>query len=479
MEPIEIRRSSLRDFLHVLFKRKSQIILFFFVTVFTVAVGTFVIKPTYEAKTQLLVKMGRENLYVPPSGGNNPIISFNRDDQINSEIELLKSRSLAETVVASLGPGNIYKDLGHSDAVLRLQKALWVGGIKKSNVISITFKHKDPNMAAQVVNTLAEAYLDKHLAVHKNPVSYNFFEEQSQILKIKLEAAEKELQEFKKQHNVTALGEEQRLLLGQIASLGAELNRTVSRAAETANRVRQIQQQIDKTPEIIPQGEEVDHNPFLISNLEARLVELELKEKRLLTKYTIQSRLVQNVKEEIRLVRNKLAEQESKRYGKSRTGLNTTYQTLNEELYQNQAEQKALIGKKKAQTQQLMVFQAKLEQMNQIEVKLSQLQQAVDVDRQNYRLYLTKFEEARISDVMDTKKIANVSLIEPAFPPLKPVSPKVFLNLVLSIFLGAFGGLGLAFFIEYLDDSLEKPEDVEEALQIPVLVSVPLLEMKG
>ncbi|KKK68143.1 hypothetical protein LCGC14_2947050, partial [marine sediment metagenome] len=111
MEPIEIRRSSLRDFLHVLFKRKSQIILFFFVTVFTVAVGTFVIKPTYEAKTQLLVKMGRENLYVPPSGGNNPIISFNRDDQINSEIELLKSRSLAETVVASLGPGNIYKDL--------------------------------------------------------------------------------------------------------------------------------------------------------------------------------------------------------------------------------------------------------------------------------------------------------------------------------------------------------------------------------
>jgi len=138
-----------------------------------------------------------------------------------------------------------------------------------------------------------------------------------------------------------------------------------------------------------------------------------------------------------------------------------------------------LIGKKKAQTQQLMVFQAKLEQMNQIEVKLSQLQQAVDVDRQNYRLYLTKFEEARISDVMDTKKIANVSLIEPAFPPLKPVSPKVFLNLVLSIFLGAFGGLGLAFFIEYLDDSLEKPEDVEEALQIPVLVSVPLLEMKG
>lgn len=479
MEPLEIRRSSLRDFLHVLFKRKSQILLFFLVTVCTVAAGTFAIKPTYEAKTQILVKMGRESLYVPPSGGSNPIISINRDDQINSEIELLKSRTLTETVVTSLGAEKIYQDITHNDAVLRLQKALWVGGIKKSNVISISFKHKDPDMAAKVVNTLANAYLDHHLAVHKNPVSYNFFEEQSQLLKIKLETAEKRLKDFKKQHNVTALGEEQRLLLGQIAHLRAELNRTFSQTAETANRIRQIQHQIDNTPEIIPQGEEIDHNPFLISNLEARLIELELKEKKLLTKYTPHSRLVQNVKEEIQMVRTKLSEQETKRYGKTRTGLNVTYQTLKEQLYQNKAEQNALIGKKKAQTGQLAAYQTKLEQLNQIEVKLSQLQQVVDVDRQNYRLYLTKFEEARISDAMDSKKIANVSLIEPAFPPLKPISPKVFLNLLLSLFLGAFGGLGLAFFVEYLDDSLEKPEDVEEALQIPVLVSVPQLEMRG
>jgi capsular polysaccharide biosynthesis protein len=55
----------------------------------------------------------------------------------------------------------------------------------------------------------------------------------------------------------------------------------------------------------------------------------------------------------------------------------------------------------------------------------------------------------------------------------------VFLNIVLSIFLGGFGGLGLAFFSEYLDDSLEKPEDVEEALQIPVLASIPELKTTG
>ena len=61
------------------------------------------------------------------------------------------------------------------------------------------------------------------------------------------------------------------------------------------------------------------------------------------------------------------------------------------------------------------------------------------IDRQSYRLYLTKFEESRISDAMDTEKIANVKLIEPAQLPLKPVSPRIRLNMVLAVFLGGFG----------------------------------------
>jgi capsular polysaccharide biosynthesis protein len=63
--------------------------------------------------------------------------------------------------------------------------------------------------------------------------------------------------------------------------------------------------------------------------------------------------------------------------------------------------------------------------------------------------------------------------------PLKPVSPKVFLNLVLGLFLGALGALGLAFFLHYLDDSLETVEDVEHTLDVPVLISVPYSKKEG
>ena len=71
----ELSRTSLRDFLRILFKRKTQILLFFAVTFVTVAVATFLAAPTYQATAQILVKLGRENIYIPASGSSNPVIN--------------------------------------------------------------------------------------------------------------------------------------------------------------------------------------------------------------------------------------------------------------------------------------------------------------------------------------------------------------------------------------------------------------------
>jgi uncharacterized protein involved in exopolysaccharide biosynthesis len=216
-----------------------------------------------------------------------------------------------------------------------------------------------------------------------------------------------------------------------------------------------------------------------MNTLEARLVELQLKEKELLAKYTDESRLVRNVKDEIRIVKQKLEEQENKNYGRTSVGLNPTYQRLQETLFENEADLKAIRAKGQNQKNQLAEYKIKLDKLNQIEVSLTQLQQQVDVDRQNYKLYLTKFEESRISEAMDSEKIANVSLIQPASPPNNPISPNVKLNIMLAIFLGAFGGIGIAFSLEYIDDKIENVEDVEEKLQLPVLASIQVFREKA
>ncbi len=452
--------ASLRDFLHVVFKRKGRILLFFGVTLGTVAVVTFMTSPTYEATAQILVKIGREDVYLPhlPEGRVRPAIRVTREEQINGEIEILKSRFLAEKVVESLGPTIIYEDLNDPArgflgslfqapnneqsppdeagqtivAAMRLKRAITIEGVPKSGVINISFQHTDPLMAGTVVNKLVSLYLEHHLRVHKNPRFYAFFREQSQILRNKMEQVEDRLRNFKKKHELTSnLDEERTLLLRQEADLRVELNKTLAQEAEMENRLR---------------------NPVPDTNLLGTLVELELKERELLTKYTDESRLVQGVRDEIQMVRQRLANLDSTRYD---------------------AEMEALRARKQIQGAQLADYQRRLAELNQIETEFARLQQGVEIDRQNYKLYLRKFEQSRISEAMDTQKIANVSLIEPAKAPLKPVGPNIRLNMLLAVFTGGFGGLGLAFVSEYLDDSLEKDEDVENHLDVPVLASVP------
>jgi len=142
-------------------------------------------------------------------------------------------------------------------------------------------------------------------------------------------------------------------------------------------------------------------------------------------------------------------------------------------LFRNEADLNALRAKKETQRVHLADYQKGLEKLNRLEVGFDRLQQEVEVERQNYRLYLTKLEQSRISNAMDREKIANVRLIEPAKLGVKPVSPNKRLNMVLAIFLGGFGALGLAYISEILADSLEKEEDVENYLRVPVLASIP------
>ena len=105
----------LREFLSVLFKRKSTILVTFLTVVATVTVGTFLLPPTYEAQARLLVKVGRENVYRSEVGGDtSQILSVNNEEIVNSETNILTSRDLIEKVVSTLTVQQLYPDLAKS-----------------------------------------------------------------------------------------------------------------------------------------------------------------------------------------------------------------------------------------------------------------------------------------------------------------------------------------------------------------------------
>jgi len=247
--------TSLKNLLHLIFKRKTQILLLFGAIVCTVGIGSFMQTPIYEATAKILIKVGRENVYVPAADGAGPIID--KGDHITAEIEILKSRFLAEKLVEFLGPAVIYKDLDGTGpellnrAVARFQKSLRVEGVKQSNVINISFKHRSPRLAATVINTLVDLYLERHLEVHKRRDPQGFFRKQYLLLKDQGKLAEEKLQAFRNQHDLTALDGEQDLLLRQEADLSAELNRSLSHNAEIESRILQLRSQLTTTSQTI------------------------------------------------------------------------------------------------------------------------------------------------------------------------------------------------------------------------------------
>jgi uncharacterized protein involved in exopolysaccharide biosynthesis len=491
---------TLRDLLHVLFRRKKHILIFFIATVGLATLATLLMKPTYEAGAKLLVRLGREDIYTPhlaTQGQGQPIYEQNREEHINSEIEILNSQFIAEQVIKRLGTAMLYPELAETSsglfsifpssnaetegvdgkALLIFQKNLSVGRVLKSGVIDINFRHHNPKTAATAVNVLLDSYMERHLHVYQNTQSGEFFLKQTQLLEKKLKQAEEDLQSFRQQHAVISPKEEKALLLRHEADLRVQLNQTASQETEAANRITKLSQQVAQTPKTISLEQGGTHNPEAISTLQERLVGLEIKEQEILHGYNKNNPLVKkmlgDVRNEAKIARQRLSEQERKSYGSSRTGINTTYQRLEEDLLKNQSELEALKAKKKAQQDQLAEYQNKLQEINSVEMKYARLQEEVESNRKNYRLYADKLEESRVSNAMDLQKIANVSLIDPALPPLKPVFPKVLLNLALSIVLGGIGGLGLAFLLEFLDNALGRDTDVERHLNLPVLASIP------
>ena len=133
---------------------------------------------------------------------------------------------------------------------------------------------------------------------------------------------------------------------------------------------------------------------------------------------------------------------------------------------------KALKAKEVSLNKDMAKYQQELARINGAEMRLTELERNLKVNEGNYQLYVKKMEEARVSNAMDKEQMVNISVAEQALPPVKPVKPKILLNIALSIVLGAVSGLGIAFFSEYLTHTFNNPEDVKRHLGLQVLSSI-------
>jgi uncharacterized protein involved in exopolysaccharide biosynthesis len=481
---------NLRDFLTVLFKHKETILIVFFAVIVTVTVGSFLLPPTYEAKSSLLVKFGREYIYRPEVGergssDSRPLIPLNQEEVINSEIQILSSRDLIEKVIQTLKVENIYPEVVRSPptrmtpmeaAILQFEKKLSVEGVKKSSVIQVSFQHKDPRIAAKAVNLLVDFLKEKHLQVYSDPKS-SFLEQQLSTYEQKLKDSQNQLETFKQKYQVFSLEEQRTLLLKQRTEFDTSFKTSQNQIRELQNKLLSLKTQMRAVSKDVPLYSETERYK-IIDDAKAQLLSLHLKEQELLQKYNEDTPLVINVRKEIKIVQNFIKKQEEDLKGKVRTGQNIVYQDIEREMIKTQAELSSQEAKSATLREQIAQLNREVQTLDLRENDLQNLKRELGANEKNYKTYLEKVEEALISDNLNRQKMANISMIQAAAVPQKPIKPKKALNIALGIILGVVSGLGLAFFSEYTNQGLSTPESAERHLGLPVLGTVPYKEEK-
>jgi uncharacterized protein involved in exopolysaccharide biosynthesis len=336
-------------------------------------------------------------------------------------------------------------------------------------VLKVSFRHKDPFIAADAVNRLIDFYKEKHLQVFSDPKS-SFLETQLVNYDRKLKESENSLQSFKQKKGVFSLDEQRSLLLRQRSELDTALKYTQNVMFEMQKRIATLKENIKNISNNTTHYTNSEREKILV-DARSRLLALQLNEQDLLKKYTENNRLVVNTRKDIAMVKDFLKEQEADINSKVKTG-NQVYQNTEIELIKSETELNAQKGKAMALHQQLAEVDGKVRSLDYSEKEMQQLKREQTINEKNFQTYAEKAEEARITDDMNRLKMADISVIQKAIIPPEPVKPKKRMNIALAIVVGMVSGLGLAFLSESTSQSFSTPEQVENRLCLPVLAAI-------
>lgn len=481
---------SIRDINYILFRHKWKVIIFFLAAFGSVAAFTFLSPKIYRSEAMLLVRLGRESITLDPTATTGQVISvgLSRESETNNELEVLRSRDLVEKVVDKIGPSAFLKgsEKGVSEPTAESKRSSedrnriiydFMAGLKievskGSNIIHLSYEGKNPGFTQRVLTKLIDSYLDKHITVHRTAGSYEFFNQQTEQLRAALTQKEESLRKLKNRTGIASVEDQRRVLLTRINDLQKEIEETDSALASSQARILVMEKTLSNLPTKMVTGETGINSG--VDMMRAKLYELRLKEQELLSRYTEKSVSVQEIRRQIVEAEALLSKEEATRTQVTR-GPNEAYKTTELALLAEKGVLSSLQAKAKALSEQLAKAREEQKVLNDDGIRIVELQREINVQEGNYRKYLENLEQARIDHALETQKISNITIVQPPTYPLRHVRPRKPLNLALGLFLGMIGGIALAFFSEYVDHTLRRPEDVEGRLKLPILAAIPHL----
>jgi exopolysaccharide transport family protein len=492
----QIEQIHLRDYLRVILKHRWTVITVFAVIVIMVTIHAFTATPIYEAHARLVIE--KENPKVV-SIQEVMAVDASGTDYYQTQYKIIESRAVARDVLRRLSPADREKlfpkpedgvisnfkqtvqswiasirsllktteDEGagqitaegseENERVSALIGRIKVNPIRNSRLLDVGFEAEDPVLAAKVVNTIADAYIDQNLetklAAVQNAVKWlhNRIEEERD----KVEKAEHSLLRYKERHGIITdfTSDVEKITAQKLAEMNTQVVEAESKRVEAETRYRQATA-LASSPDMLGSIPEVLDNE-LIQNIKSMEVELYKRMSELSKKYGRKHPRMLAIESEIKT----LQERKTQEVDRVVSSLRNEYRVA----LAREESLKAALAKQKKESLDL----------NQKAIQYGVLQREAESARHMYDLLIKRFKETTLTEDMKT---GNIRVIDSAEVSKHPVKPRRQRNILLAIIVGLLTGTGLAFFFEYLDNTIKIPEDVKRHLRIPYLGPVPVFE---
>lgn len=441
---------TLQQFIWILLARRKVALATLLGTVIVTAIVSLLTPSQYTAETAVVVDVKSPD---PIAGLVLPALAM--PGYMATQVDIINSDRVARKVVRTLGLDknpevindwrNATDGKGDIEAWLAelLQHKLDVKPSRESNVISIAFKANNPTFAAAVANAVAQAYLDTSIELKADPARQyaNWFENRSKELRESLDQAQKRLSAYQQEHGIIATDERLDSENQKLIDMQAQLVVTQTQNADSSSK--RASDGGETLPEVMQSG--------VIQQLRSDVARTEGKLKDLAGRLGRNHPQYQGAEAELATLNRKLAEEI--------TRVSVSINTAGRISKGKEAEIRANIE----------IVKKRIMALKKGHGEASLLQQEV---ANAQRAYDAVSQRASQSNLESQTQQTNASVLSPAVEPLKPSSPKVFLNLVLSIFLGGLLGIGAALLMELTDRRIRSRDDVKQALGLPILAEL-------
>ncbi len=477
------QESTLREYMRVLIKRKWMVIAVIVAIFMAVAIASLRQTPIYDAVGRIAVNKADSNLI--SFKDSNPDIDYvYEQSDLDTEVRILQSDLMALQVIRQLNldrrpefgghadqlQGNLVADPLQTDSnrasslLASFHGRLRVALIPSTRIMEIHFTSTDPQLAASAVNTLAATYVEQNFKTkfESTMQASDWLSKQLVDLQMKVETSQEKLVRYQKEHEILGMDEKQNITTEKLDELNKEMTAAESDRMQKEAVYRQSQ---TNDPDAIAAaiisdttGSTSSATSGLLDKLREQQASLRIQVAEISTQFGPAYPKVAQLNNQIKEIDRQMQSETNKAVDH----LKGQYLAA----LQREDMLRASFEKQKQEANKL----------NESAIEYSILKRDLDSNRTLYEGLLEKLKEAGVTAGLRSN---NFRIIDAARVPTAPSEPNIPRNLSFALVLGVISGIGLAFVLENMDNTVRTPEQAQAVSALPSLGMIPLGSKSG